>query len=89
MDPAFDASTGLFKSKDFGGNVVERTLEQVVQNGSSAVPITFKPMFSTKKREETSGIMTDYYFPIWFSVKLTENTDGTVTLNGTMHYIAK
>lgn len=88
-DPVFDASTGLFVAKDYGGNIVERTLEQVVQNGSSAVPITFKPLYSTKKREETWGTMTDYYFPIWFSVKATENADGTVTLNGIMRYVAK
>ena len=88
-DPKFDTATGLFVSKDYGGNIVERTLEQVVQNGSTAVPITFKPLYSTKKREETWGTMTDYYFPIWFSVKATENADGTVTLNGTMRYVAK
>lgn len=88
-DPVFDASTGLFVAKDYGGNIVERTLEQVVQNGTSAVPITFKPLYSTKKREETWGTMTDYYFPIWFSVTATENADGTVTLNGTMRYVAK
>lgn len=88
-DPVFDASTGLFVAKDYGGNIVERTLEQVVQNGTYAVPITFKPLYSTKKREETWGTMTDYYFPIWFSVTLTENADGTVTLNGTMRYVAK
>lgn len=87
-DPIFDASTGLFVAKDYGGNIVERTLEQVVQNGGT-VPITFKPLYSTKKREETWGTMTDYYFPIWFSVTATENADGTVTLNGTMRYVAK
>lgn len=87
-NPVFDASTGLFVAKDYGGNIVERTLEQVVQNGGT-VPITFKPLYSTKKREETWGTMTDYYFPIWFSVTTTENADGTVTLNGTMRYVAK